>query len=107
MQHFDPLHVGETEIQNRGVEIFRAAEIVTGLAIGRVLDDESGALQARNEALREIGIVLDEQDANGFPSLNSDRISLPESAANRQKVSVRQPLRCSAYCQLGDSQPAG
>jgi hypothetical protein len=83
MQHFDSLHVGESEIQDHGVEIFRAAERVTGLAIGCVLDDESRTLQTRSQALREIGIVLDKQDTNGFPSLNSDAATLSESAANR------------------------
>ena len=59
MQYFDALHVGESEIQDHGVEVFRAAELVTGLAVCRVFDDESRTLQTRDQPLREIGIVLD------------------------------------------------
>jgi hypothetical protein len=66
-QHLDPLHVGQAEIENRGVEIFRASEFEAGLAIGRMLDDKTVAAQPIAQPPRKFGIILDQKNAYDPP----------------------------------------
>jgi hypothetical protein len=66
-QYLDALHVGQAEIENRGVEIFRAPEIEAGFAIGRMLDDKTVAAQPIAQPARKLGIILDQKNAYDPP----------------------------------------
>ena len=71
VEHGEPVHLGQAEIEDDGVIGFVGAEEMTVLAIGGEIDRIARAFERRAELPPQIGFVFDDQDAHVVPSVKS------------------------------------
>ena len=65
-QHRDAVHLGQADVEDDGIVRFGLAQIVPLLAVEGAIDDIAGVGQRGGELAIEIGVVLDDEQAQGI-----------------------------------------
>jgi hypothetical protein len=72
LQHGNPVHLRQAEIEDDRVIGFALAEIMRFLAVESLVDGIARLAQGGAKLAIEIGIVFDNEEAHGYPNIGRD-----------------------------------